>query len=44
VARSISNIAYGCGFNDAAHFSRAFRARFGCAARELRPTRSAGND
>ena len=35
-ARSISDIAFGCGFNDAAHFSRAFRARFGCTARELR--------
>jgi AraC-like DNA-binding protein len=35
-ARSISEIAYGCGFNDAAHFSRAFRARHGCTARELR--------
>jgi AraC-like DNA-binding protein len=35
-ARSISDIAYGCGFNDAAHFSRAFRARFGCTARDLR--------
>jgi AraC-like DNA-binding protein len=34
--RSISEIAYACGFNDAAHFSRAFRARFGCAPRELR--------
>lgn len=35
-ARSISEIAFACGFNDAAHFSRAFRARFGCAPRELR--------
>jgi len=35
-ARSISEIAYACGFNDAAHFSRAFRARFGCSPRELR--------
>ncbi|MBS0447712.1 MAG: helix-turn-helix domain-containing protein [Proteobacteria bacterium] len=35
-ARSISEIAYACGFNDAAHFSRAFRGRFGCAPRELR--------
>lgn len=37
-ARSVSDIAYGCGFNDAAHFSRAFRARFGCAPREVRLT------
>jgi len=35
-ARSVSQIAYASGFNDAAHFSRAFRARFGCAPRELR--------
>lgn len=35
-ARSISEIAYSWGFGDAAHFSRAFRARFGCSARELR--------
>jgi AraC-like DNA-binding protein len=34
--RSVSDIAFGWGFNDAAHFSRAFRARFGCSARELR--------
>jgi len=35
-ARSVSEIAYAWGFSDAAHFSRAFRARFGCAPRELR--------
>lgn len=34
--RSVSEIAYGCGFNNAAHFSRAFRARFGCAPSEWR--------
>jgi AraC-like DNA-binding protein len=37
-ARSVSEIAFSWGFNDAAHFSRAFRARFGCSARELRAT------
>ncbi len=36
--RSVSTIAFDCGFNDAAHFSRAFRARFGCSPRELRTT------
>ena len=36
VARSISDLAFKWGFNDAAHFSRAFRTRFGCTARELR--------
>jgi AraC-like DNA-binding protein len=35
-ARSVSQIAFGCGFNDAAHFSRAFRARFGTSPRGLR--------
>ena len=35
-ARSVSEIAFSWGFNDAAHFSRAFRARFGCAPRVLR--------
>ena len=35
-ARSVSEIAFSWGFNDAAHFSRAFRARFGCTARNLR--------
>jgi AraC-like DNA-binding protein len=35
-ARNVSEIAFSWGFNDAAHFSRAFRARFGCSARELR--------
>lgn len=35
-ARSVSEIAFSWGFNDAAHFSRAFRARFGRSARALR--------
>ena len=35
-ARTVSEIAFSWGFNDAAHFSRAFRARFACSARELR--------
>ena len=34
--RSVSEIAFGLGFNDAAHFSRAFRARFGASPREWR--------
>lgn len=41
-ARSVSDIAFSWGFNDAAHFSRAFRARFGCSARELRAGRVEG--
>lgn len=34
--RTITDIAFGWGFNDTAHFSRAFRNRFGCAPRDLR--------
>lgn len=33
---TISEIAFSWGFNNAAHFSRAFRARFDCSAREMR--------
>jgi AraC-like DNA-binding protein len=32
----VTDIAFSWGFNDAAHFSRAFRARFGCSPRALR--------
>lgn len=41
-ARSVSEIAFSWGFNDAAHFSRAFRARFGCAPSELRGSAGPG--
>jgi len=34
--KTITDIAYDWGFNDSAHFSRAFRVRFGCSAREFR--------
>jgi len=34
--QSISEIAYRCGFNDAAHFSKAFRERFGLSPRAFR--------
>jgi AraC-like DNA-binding protein len=34
--RPVGEIAYGRGFNDAAHFSRAFRERFGGSPREWR--------
>ena len=37
--RSVSEIAFSWGFNDAAHFSRPFRARFACSACELRAVR-----
>lgn len=36
VRATITDIAYSWGFNDSAHFSRAFRARFGRSARDLR--------
>ena len=35
-SRPVSEIAYRCGFNDAAHFSRAFRERFGMSPRDFR--------
>lgn len=35
-SQSIESIAYRNGFNDAAHFSRRFRARFGVTPREFR--------
>ena len=38
-AHSVSAIAFAWGFNDAAHFSRAFRARFGSAPRDVRDVR-----
>jgi AraC-like DNA-binding protein len=37
--RPVADIAYGRGFSDAAHFSRAFRERFGCSPREWRQQR-----
>lgn len=43
-ARGVGAIAYACGFNDAAHFSRAFRARFGCSPRDLRRAGPSGAD
>jgi AraC-like DNA-binding protein len=39
--RSISDIAFSCGFNDAAHFSRSFRERFGVSPRDWRATHGA---
>ena len=35
-AQSITEICYRWGFNDAAHFSRSFRARYGMAPKEFR--------
>lgn len=39
--RSVGDIAFGRGFNDAAHFSRAFKDHFGCSPREWRQRRGA---
>ena len=39
--RPVADIAYGRGFSDAAHFSRAFRERFGCTPREWRRQQAA---
>jgi AraC family transcriptional activator of tynA and feaB len=36
VGHRLSDIAFGWGFNDAAHFSRAFKQQFGCSPREFR--------
>jgi AraC-like DNA-binding protein len=37
--RSISEIAFACGFNSSAHFSRAFKSRYGLVPREIREQR-----
>lgn len=34
--QSISEVAFSWGFNDAAHFSRSFKERFGCSPRDWR--------
>lgn len=39
---SIATVAYQCGFNDAAHFSRSFRECFGQSPRQSRADRGAG--
>jgi len=36
VARTVTDIAFGFGFNDASHFGRVFRARYGLTPREYR--------
>ncbi len=41
-SRSIGEIAYHWGFNDVAHFSRAFRQRYGQSPREYRTASAAG--
>lgn len=41
--RSLADIAFAWGFNDQAHFSRAFRRQFGISPRELRRQRQLQN-
>lgn len=41
--RSITEIAFCWGFNNAAHFSRAFKARFGITARDCRASASSSS-
>jgi AraC-like DNA-binding protein len=42
VERSVSDIAFSWGFNDAAHFSRSFREQHGMSPRDWRATHLAG--
>jgi AraC-like DNA-binding protein len=41
--RTISDLAFAWGFVDASHFSRAFKARFGCTARDVRLGQAGGS-
>jgi AraC family transcriptional regulator, positive regulator of tynA and feaB len=41
--RPVGEIAFAAGFNDLTHFSRAYRARFGCAPRDARRAASAAD-
>jgi AraC-like DNA-binding protein len=34
--RPVGELAFAAGFNDLSHFSRAYRARYGCAPRDVR--------
>jgi len=43
-ARPITDIAFEAGFNDASHFSRSFKARFGMAPRDYRARSSPAPD
>ena len=38
--RSITSVAFDCGFGDLSYFNRIFRKRFGCTPTEVRPMRS----
>jgi AraC-like DNA-binding protein len=38
--RTVSDIAYSYGFSDLSHFTRRFKAQFGCLPRDCRPPRT----
>ncbi len=37
VGRTVGDIAYSCGFSDLSHFTRRYKAQFGCSPGESRP-------
>jgi len=39
LGRTVGDIAYSCGFADLSHFSRRYKAQFGCSPGEARPPR-----
>jgi AraC family transcriptional regulator, positive regulator of tynA and feaB len=39
LGRTVGDIAYSCGFADLSHFSRRYKAQFGCSPGESRPRR-----
>jgi AraC family transcriptional regulator, positive regulator of tynA and feaB len=39
LGRTVGDIAYSCGFADLSHFSRRYKAQFGCSPGESRPPR-----
>jgi AraC family transcriptional regulator, positive regulator of tynA and feaB len=39
LGRTVGDIAYSCGFGDLSHFSRRYKAQFGCSPGESRPPR-----
>ncbi|GAB2177404.1 helix-turn-helix transcriptional regulator [Dongia sp. agr-C8] len=40
--RSVSSVAFDCGFSDVSHFNRMFRRRYGCTPTEVRSRRRTG--
>ena len=44
VDRSITSVAFDCGFRDLSYFNRRFRRRFGCTPSDVRLERARNND